>query len=60
MPPRTTATSGTRLWTRKSEVDSPIAVVSALTIQKKAVTSGTLEKLWRLLRIKRGKVRRRS
>ena len=43
MPPSTTAISGTSLWTRKSDVDSPIPVVSALTIQKKAVTSGTFE-----------------
>jgi hypothetical protein len=42
--PNTTATSGTSLWTRKSDVDSPIPVVNALTIQKIAVTSGTLEK----------------
>jgi len=34
IPPSTTATSGTSLWTKKSEVDSPIPVVSALTIQK--------------------------
>src|SRR6201999_1144654 len=48
IPPSTTAISGTRAWTRKSEVDSPIAVVSALTIQKKAVISGTLDKVSRL------------
>src|SRR4051812_47490317 len=48
MPPRTTAISGTSEWTRKSEVDSPIAVVSAFTIQKNAVTSGTLERVRRL------------
>ncbi len=34
---------GHQPWTRKSEVDSPIPVVSALTIQKIAVTSGTFE-----------------
>src|ERR1700710_496368 len=43
MPPSTTATSGTRPWTSQSDVDSPIPVVSALTTQKIAVTSGTLE-----------------
>src|SRR5664279_3565463 len=59
MPPSTTAISGTRLWTRKSEVDSPIAVVSALTIQKKAVTSGTFEKAWRPTPRERARVRAR-
>src|ERR1700709_2834413 len=43
MPPSTTATSGTRPWTSQSAVDPPIPVVSALTPQKIAVTSGTLE-----------------
>jgi len=43
MPPSTTANSGIIPWTRKSEVDSPMPVVSALTTQKRAVIAGTFE-----------------